>query len=182
MTTLFRSNRTFIYVSNLKHSVSTLVPLITRTIVYTNPCIIIEEFLKTYMIPGTKREANPAGLLPPNHFLVAEKRDRWRPLRERSWKKWLFLSRLKTERKFAPSRSKNRRIRSAQTAKRMLSRNALNWIHSDFYKRHKVSPLLSCKRHHHFWWEIRRIKVIKCPPNSSPQGDINNDPNPTLKK
>lgn len=35
-----------------------------------------EEFLKTYMIPGTKPEANPAGFPPPNHFLVAEKRER----------------------------------------------------------------------------------------------------------
>ena len=45
-----------------------------------------EEFLKTYMIPGTKPEANPAGFPPPNHFLVAEKRERWRPLRDRIWK------------------------------------------------------------------------------------------------
>ena len=32
-----------------------------------------------------------------------------------------------------------------------------------------------------FWQEIRRIKVIKCPPNSSLQGDINSNPNPNLK-
>ena len=29
---------------------------------------------------------------------------------------------------------------------------------------------------YHFWRGIRRIKAIKCPPTSSPQGDINSNP------
>ena len=35
-----------------------------------------------YMIPGTKPDAIPAGFPPPNHFFVALKIERWRPLRE----------------------------------------------------------------------------------------------------
>ena len=54
-------------------------------------------------------------------------------------------------------------------------------MHADLNKRHKVSPRLSRKLHHHFWQEIPTIKVIKCRPNSSPQGDINSNPNPNLK-
>lgn len=37
---------------------------------------------KSYMIPGTKPDASPAGFPPPNHFLVAEKMERWRPFLE----------------------------------------------------------------------------------------------------
>ena len=61
------------------------------------------------------------------------------------------------------------------------SRNARNYMLGGLNKGHKVSPRLSRKLHHHFWQEIRRIKVIKCPSNSSPQGDINSSPNPNLK-
>ena len=43
-------------------------------------------------------------------------------------------------------------------------------------KRHKVSPRLSCKLHHQSWQKILRIKVIKCPLNSSPQGDMHSNP------
>ena len=39
-------------------------------------------FCKSYIIPGTKPDARPAGFPPPNHFLVALKIERWRPLRE----------------------------------------------------------------------------------------------------
>ena len=46
---------------------------------------------------------------------------------------------------------------------------------------HKVSPCLSPKLHHHSWQEIWTIKVIKCPPYSSPQRDINSNPNRNLK-
>ena len=54
-------------------------------------------------------------------------------------------------------------------------------MHAALNKCHKVSPRLSRKLHHHFWQEIRRIKVIKCPPDSSPQGDRNSNLNPNLK-
>ena len=37
------------------------------------------------MIPGTKPDAIPAGFPPPNHFFVALKIERWRPLRETIW-------------------------------------------------------------------------------------------------
>ena len=50
-------------------------------------------------------------------------------------------------------------------------------MHRDLYKHHKVSPHPFHQLHHHFWQEIWRIKVIKCPSNSSPQGDINSDAN-----
>ena len=43
-------------------------------------------------------------------------------------------------------------------------------------KCHKASPRLSHKLHHHFWREIRRIKVIKCPPNSSPHPNLKDIP------
>ena len=62
----------------------------------------------------------------------------------------------------------------------VMSRNARNEIHDDLNKRHKVSAHLSHKLHHHFWREIRTIKVIKCPLNSSPPGDINSNRNPSL--
>ena len=39
----------------------------------------------THIIPGTRPEASPAGFPPPNHFLVALKIERWRPLRETIW-------------------------------------------------------------------------------------------------
>ena len=44
-----------------------------------------------------------------------------------------------------------------------------------------VSPCLFRKLHHHFWQELQAVKVIKCPPNSSPQRDININPNPNIK-
>ena len=50
-----------------------------------------------------------------------------------------------------------------------------------FNKLPKVSLCPSCKLHHHFWQEIRTINVMKCPSNSSPQADINSNPNPNLK-
>ena len=62
-----------------------------------------------------------------------------------------------------------------------MSRNARNEMHTDFNKRHKVSPRLSRKLIYHFWREIRTVKVAKCPPNSSSQEDINSNPNPNLK-
>ena len=34
---------------------------------------------------------------------------------------------------------------------------------------------------YHFCQEMRKIKAIKCPPNSSPQGGINSNPNHNLK-
>ena len=43
-------------------------------------------------------------------------------------------------------------------------------------KRHEVSPPRSTKLPYHFKREILKIKVIKCPPKSSPQGDVNNNP------
>ena len=39
----------------------------------------------------------------------------------------------------------------------------------------------SSELHHHFWRGIRTIKVIQCPPNSSPQEDVNSNFNPNLK-
>ena len=50
-----------------------------------------------------------------------------------------------------------------------------------FNKDNKVSCRLSHKLHHHFWREIHRIKVIKCPPNYIPWRDINSNFNPNLK-
>ena len=44
-----------------------------------------------------------------------------------------------------------------------------------------MSLHLSPKLHHHFRPEILTIKVIKCPPDSSPAGAINRNPNPNLK-
>ena len=40
-------------------------------------------------------------------------------------------------------------------------KNALNQMHATLNKHHKESPPLSRKLHHHFWQEIRKIKVIK---------------------
>ena len=62
-----------------------------------------------------------------------------------------------------------------------MPRNARNQMHSDFNMRDQVSRRLSRILHHHFWQEVRSVKVIKCPPNSSPQGDINSNPNPNLQ-
>ena len=44
-----------------------------------------------------------------------------------------------------------------------------------------MSLCLSRKLYHHFWQEIRHIKVIKCPPNSSPQREISSYPKTNLK-
>ena len=60
----------------------------------------------------------------------------------------------------------------------VMPRNARNLMNLDFDKRHKVSPRLSRKLHHHFWQAIRTKKVIKCLPNSSPQGDMRSVTNP----
>ena len=54
-------------------------------------------------------------------------------------------------------------------------------MHDGLNKCHKMSPRLSRKLHYHFWQEIRNKKVMKCPSNSSPQGDRNSNPNPNLK-
>ena len=62
-----------------------------------------------------------------------------------------------------------------------MSGTALNWMHADFNKRHKVSRCLSRRLHYRVWREIRTMKVIRCPPSSSPQGDINSNRNPNLK-
>ena len=55
-------------------------------------------------------------------------------------------------------------------------KNALNQMHATLNKHHKESPPRSRKPHHLFCQEIRKIKVIKCPPNSFPQGHINSNP------
>ena len=60
-------------------------------------------------------------------------------------------------------------------------RNALDQTHADFSKSHRVFLFLFRKLHHHFWQEIRKIRVIKCPPNSFPKGDIESHPNLNLK-
>ena len=52
---------------------------------------------------------------------------------------------------------------------------------ANFNKRHKVSRRLSRKLHHHFWQEVRTIKVIRYPLHSSPQEDINSNLNPNRK-
>lgn len=44
-------------------------------------------------------------------------------------------------------------------------------MHAYFNKNHKVSPRLSRTLHGHFWQEIRRVKIRKCPLDSSAQGD-----------
>ena len=62
-----------------------------------------------------------------------------------------------------------------------MSRNVHNWRHANFNNCDKVFLCPSHKLCLDFWQEIRRIKVIKCPPNSSLQGDINGNPNPNLK-
>ena len=50
-------------------------------------------------------------------------------------------------------------------------------------KRHEVSPLRSTKLPYYFKRETLKIKVIKCPPKSSHQGDINKKPNePSYQK
>ena len=61
-----------------------------------------------------------------------------------------------------------------------MSRNAHNLMHGNFNKRHKLSRHPSCKLNHHFWQDIRTIKVIKCPSNYNPWRDINSNPNPSL--
>ena len=54
-------------------------------------------------------------------------------------------------------------------------------MHANFNKHNKLCPCISDKLHH-FWQEIRRIKVIKCPPpNYSPQGDMHSNPSCNLK-
>lgn len=63
----------------------------------------------------------------------------------------------------------------------LMSRNAVNQMNADLNKRDKVSPRPSRKLHHHFWQEIRRTKVIKCPSDSSPKGYINSNTNNNLK-
>lgn len=54
-------------------------------------------------------------------------------------------------------------------------------MHAISNKLHKVSHHPPCKLDHHFWQEIRPIKVMKCPPDYDPRRDINSDPNATLK-
>ena len=54
-------------------------------------------------------------------------------------------------------------------------------MHASLNKCQKASHRLSRKLHHYFWQEIRNIKIMKCPPNSSPQGDRNSNLNPNLK-
>ena len=63
----------------------------------------------------------------------------------------------------------------------LMSRNARNKMPGTFNKRNEVSPRLSRKIHHHCWQKIRRIKVIECALNCSPQGDVNSNPTPNLK-
>ena len=46
----------------------------------------------------------------------------------------------------------------------------------DFNKRHEVSLRPSCWLHYHLWRELWTIKVIKCLPSSSAQGDVNSNP------
>ena len=50
--------------------------------------------------------------------------------------------------------------------KRMIGK--FDGLHADLNKHHKVSPRLSRKLHYHFYQEMRKIKAIKCPLNSSP--------------
>ena len=63
-----------------------------------------------------------------------------------------------------------------------MPRIALNWTQADFNKRHEVSPDLSRQLHHHFWRKIRKIKVIKCPPNSALQRSQKSNPKTNLKE
>ena len=52
---------------------------------------------------------------------------------------------------------------------------------ASFNKHHKASYHLCCKLHHHFWWEIWTIKVIKCPANYNLWRDIHSNLSPNLK-
>jgi len=49
-------------------------------------------------------------------------------------------------------------------------------MYADF--NNKVSPYPSYQLHHHFWQGMRTIKVVKCPPNFSPQRNRNPKLNP----
>ena len=49
-----------------------------------------------------------------------------------------------------------------------------------FNERQKVSCGPSCKLLHHCWREIRRIKVIKCPPDYIPWRDLSSNPTNNL--
>ena len=57
------------------------------------------------------------------------------------------------------------------------------WCHviieseASYLKRYPVS----CHLHHHFWREIQTRKVMKCPPNCTPQRGKNSNPKPKLK-
>ena len=56
-------------------------------------------------------------------------------------------------------------------------------MHATLCKCHKVSPhpLPLLLHHHHFWHEILRIKVIKCPPSSTSGRDRTSNHNRNLK-
>ena len=51
---------------------------------------------------------------------------------------------------------------------------------TDLNKPHKVSRCPPQKLHHHFWRQLRKIKVMKCPPNYTPHEDKNSLLTPSL--
>ena len=53
-------------------------------------------------------------------------------------------------------------------------------MHAALNKHDKVSLCFSRTLHYLFCQEIRTIKVIRCPRHSSPQEDVNSNPNPHL--
>ena len=53
---------------------------------------------------------------------------------------------------------------------------------ADIKKCHKMSPVSLTQLQHHIWQGIQRIRVIRCPPNSTPQGDKKSKQIPNVKK
>lgn len=67
-------------------------------------------------------------------------------------------------------RSLHRDTEMFSTSKSCVSRIAFNSMNVPFICVRKCTLALLVHPHHHFWWEIRKIKVIRCPPNSAVQG------------
>lgn len=55
------------------------------------------------------------------------------------------------------------------------SRSKQGPVNLSMVSANEVSPHLSRKRYQNFWREIRKIKLIKCPPNYTSEWDKNSD-------
>lgn len=95
----------------------------------------------------------------------------------------MSLLSLSREKKEELLKERDNKVSSKHDQVQVTSRIALSQINADLNKRHKVfpqplsspPPLPHRYLHNHLWTGIQTMKVINCPPHTTPQRDVNSN-------